>query len=437
MIVVLLLVSTSDALPLDAAVEAALARAPISDLATARVDEAEARVRTVSAPLLPSVEATGAAVWQNEVVLDLKDQFMTLAQAVGLPVQPSMFDDVDLPVVQPGFQWQAGAQVRQALLAPAAWLARRAAHEGALLASLEGEADRYALTGAVLEAWHASARHHALLEDARGAVAVAERAASLAETLVTHGVASEDQVLPSRSAVASAHAVEGRARAAAAAADATLALLTGLDDISADPPDVPAETPSLATCLHRLERPDLAAAGARVDAADAVTSATRASALPVLGAGGGVVYLDPEPYLGDQWNWKVQVQLTMPLLQGGAVRARGDEAAARAAQARAAERALRERAQAEVIRLHGELAASLASLREHESAVDLARRAVTAAEARLNQGGGSLLALEQARGALATAELHRTLSRADAARASDLLDLATGGPPSGSDRSGG
>jgi outer membrane protein TolC len=423
---VLLLASPAFSLSLDQALDAAEASSPVGALSEARVAEAHAKLNQVRSWLLPTVSAGGASVWQNEVGLDLCYPMYKALQAAGVPVQPSMCDSFEEPVVTPGQQWQAQIVAQQGLFAPSAWLWRRAAAEGEDLAEREGGVDHYQLAAAVLEAWHASARHQALLHDARAAEELAERIEKLAENLVTGGVASKDQLLQARGAVATARATVARATAASEAANAALALVTGQSE-PADSFAVPTGAPSLAEALAALDRPDLRMATQRIEAAQAVVKAERAMALPIVGLTGKYYGLEPAPMVAESWNWQVQLGVQVPLFAGGKVLAKTAEARAQVEKATAGERILRDQARLEVIRVHGELSAALASLREREEALRLTEEAVAAAEARLKEGSGSLLTLQQAQGGTAEAQVRLTLARADAAYAADKLRQVTRG----------
>ncbi|MFH1464400.1 MAG: TolC family protein [Pseudomonadota bacterium] len=423
---VLLLASPALSMSLDDAVQAAHQVSPVTALSEARVAEAQAKVREATSMLLPTVTAGGATVWQNEVELDICYKMYEALAGMGQPVQPSMCDSVEPTLITPGQQWQAQVTGQEALVAPAAWLWRKAAREGAALAESEGAADRYQLDAAVLEAWHASARHHALLADAQAAQSLAEHIVGLADALVSNGVATRDQVLQAHAALSSARATVARATAAVAAADAALALVTGRNE-AADGIAVPTSYPDLQQALASLDRPDLAMAGQRVDAARAVVGAERGAALPILGVTGKVYGLDPAPMVADDWNWQVQVGVTVPLVQGGKVLARLDGAKAQVQKAEAAKRLVLDQAKLEVIQTHGQLAAAMASLAEREEALRLSGEAVTAAEARLKEGGGSLLDLQQAQGGVAEAQVRLTLARADAAYQRDRLRQVTRG----------
>ncbi len=428
----LVLLFLSPALPmsLDEAMQSALETSPVADISQARIDEAHAKVRQATSYLLPQVSAAGGSVWQNEVEMDIcypiYEALQPLFEEMGYPVQPSMCDDVDNPVVMPGHQWQLQVEAQQAILAPQAWLWRKAAQHGEAIAAGQGDADLYQLGGYVVEAWHASARHQALQKDARSALELAEHIAALAQTLVDNGVATRDQVLQAEGAVATARATVARAEAATAAANAALALVTGRDE-PADPYQVPTSVPTLQQAVESMDRPDLDLVSQQLEAARAVVWAERGAAMPVLGLSGKYFGLEPAPLIYEQWNWQVMLGVTVPLVQGGQIAAKVDEAQAQVDKAAAAQRLVRDQAELEIIRVHGELSAAMASLTEREEALRLAKEAVTAAESRLKEGAGSMLDLQTAQGGEAESQVRLTLARGDAAYAYDKLQQVTRG----------
>ena len=436
MTLLFLLISPALSMTLNEARQAAVARAPLMQVSEARLRESEARVRTATATLLPSARLAGGAAWQNEILF----AYDTLASSMSSAFQQAL-EDADIPfdieleldpdsfpetIIQPGFQWVGSLEASQPILAPGAWLYRKAARQGVTLAQAQQELDRYQVESGVIQAWHASARAHALLQDAQRGVERAEKVLQLAQAVVDNGVLPADHIIQAKEAVASARAAHEQAQVGAQAADQILGTLTGLPG-PADPVTVPDTLPELQPLLASLGRPDLQVAQARVDAAQALSKATRAPALPVLGVTANVSYLEPEPYFADQWNYKLMLGITVPLFQGGGVAAQIDEAQAREAQARAGLDALQELARMEVIRTHGQLAGALASLQQREEAVELAQQAVEASDIRFKEGGGSLLDLEQARARLLQAQVQLTLARAEAAQAADLLELVAGG----------
>jgi outer membrane protein TolC len=238
-------------------------------------------------------------------------------------------------------------------------------------------------------------------------------------------VATRDQVLQAEGAVATAKATVARATAASQAADAALTLLTG-QAAQADAYTVPGTVPSLSELTARMERPDLSLAEQQLEAAQAVVWAERGAAMPIVGLTGTVFGLDPAPLIYEETNWNVMIGVTVPLVQGGQVMAKVDQAQAQVEKASAAKRLVRDQAELEVIRIHGELSAAMASLTEREEALRLAEEAVGAAETRLKEGAGSMLDLQTAHGGVAEARVRLTLATADAAFAHDKLRHTVG-----------
>lgn len=416
----LLLASPAQAMSLESAVEETLRRAPTLDAAQARMAQARARMSQANAGLLPSVTLQGGLVWQNEVIFDF-------GEMVELPEDLPITLDFQEMTVQVGFQKQASLGATWPLLAPQVWEARKLAREGSELADSLADVDRARVASAVIEAWHASARAHALLDESEKTLKVAQGVLETAENMVKNGVAAPDSLLGLRSTLASSKGSVARARALCDAADASLAELTGVESAVADPIKVPSDARSVAEWLAALDRPEIRAARASVDTARQGVASQKSALYPILAATGQVAYLDPVPTLAEDWNWKVLLGATVPIFQGGAVRSRVDEARAKHAEAEANERAIREAAELDVRRAHGNLVGAMASLTENEEAESLARQAVDAAMKRVKEGGGSMFAVEQAQGALAAASLRLTVARCDAAQALDRLRLAVKG----------
>ena len=250
----------ASAMSLDSAVDETLRRAPSLEAAQDRVEQARARLAQTRAGFLPTISLQGGLIWQNEVLFNFGDM-ANLPE--GLPIEI----DFEEMTVQPGFQKQAALAATWPLLAPQVWEARKLAQEGDELAERMAEVDRAKITSMVVEAWHASARAHALHEESLRTRDLAEGVVKMAENLVTHGVATPDSLLGLRSSLASARAGVSRAQALCDAADASLALLTGVDSARADPIAVPTDARPVADWVAALDRPELRAARSSVELA--------------------------------------------------------------------------------------------------------------------------------------------------------------------------
>lgn len=400
------------------AIDAAVARAPMVDLSKARVTEAQAAVREARGRLLPTVSLSGALLAQTKIEVNLADKLPP-----GLPIDPSSVQPL---VVMPQYEVQGGAQVVAPLVVPQAWAGQKAAHEGETLAHAQADADRSQVIQQAVDAWHASAEAHAVLDDATKAEALAARLLDKGHKLADLGVVAQDDVLPFERADATAKANVAVAREAVATADGVLQYLTGLPG-HADPITVPTTVPDLKTEIAAIDRPDLRAAAQRTEAASSLVAVQRNALFPTLALVGGIAAVNPVPDFGKGFSWRVGVNATVPVFQGGVVGSRVDEASARVQQARAAERLARQGAELQVRMAHGALSRAVASLQEEQEAVRLASAAVTAAEARVDHGAGSLLQLQQAQLEQVAAEVGLTRARAAASRAADSLQLAVHG----------
>jgi len=400
------------------AIDAAVARAPMLDLSQARVTEAEAAVREVRGRMLPTVALTGAALAQTKVEVNIADQL-----PAGLPIDPNSVEPL---LVMPQYQLQGGAQVIAPLVVPQAWAGQKAAREGAALAHAQRDADRTQVVQQTVDAWHASAEAHTLLDDAKRAEGLASRLLDKGHKLAELGVVADDQVLPFERAEATARANVAVATEAVATTDGVLQYLTGLSG-SADPITVPSSVPDLQSELSAIDRPDLRAATQRTDAATSLVAVQRNGLYPTLALVGGIAAMTPVPDFGKGFTWRVGVNATVPLFQGGVVGSKVDEAQAKVQQAQAGERLARQGAELQVRLAHGTLSRAVASLEEQQDAVRLARAAVTAAEARVDHGAGSLLQLQQAQLEQVAAEVALSRARAQASRASDALQLVVHG----------
>jgi len=407
--------TSAHAMSLQAAIDAAEQRSAIVEVQSARVHESELRLHEVQGHLLPSATVSAAAMVQNEVSVNIAENLPDIPLIDTTQISPL--------VVVPGTQVVGSAEVVQPLIAPQGWAASGAARRGVDLAQAEQRAARVELRRAVVRAWHGSSQARALAADAEIGVQLAERLLERGQAMVELGVASTDQLLPFRGALATAKANLEMARAGSEAADGVLYQLTGLDD-GADGAERSTELPELSALLSGLERADLDVAAARVEAAGAAQIVEKRGYLPTLAARGSVVVLDPAPDLGTPLNWKVQLGATIPVFRGGSTRARVQSAGARVSQAEAGRRLAIERAQLEVRSAHGELARAIAALGGRREALDLAEQAVQAAERRSEAGGGSLLAIQQAQAQQLQARAALTRAEAEAGQAADLLALA-------------
>jgi outer membrane protein len=413
------LVSPGWAMTAREAVDAALGRSPAMEVAAARVQEAEARVGEVRANLLPSASLTGFGLFGPPV--DAQINLPPEALKITGPVPPT--------TILGSPQFIGVGSLTMPLISLQGWSAVALSKDAADLARTEAEGERTKIAKAALEAWHTTYAAQALLNESQRAKELAMRLLEKGQKLSELGAIASQDLIPFKRAIATADAQVAGASAALEAAHGVLHLLTGLEG-SPNEPTLPAAPPNLDELLAQIDRADVRAAEERAGVADARVSVEKKARLPTLGLVAGGVYLEPDPeLLTENLIWRVGAGLNVPLIQGGAVTAKANEARAQATQAEAGARAIKELAEIEVRTAHGTLARALAVVQAQETTVQLAEDAVNAAEKRMGEGGGTLVQLQQLQLELIIAEAQRLTARADAAKASDMLALAVHGTP--------
>ncbi|HSD66507.1 MAG TPA: TolC family protein [Vicinamibacteria bacterium] len=193
----------------------------------------------------------------------------------------------------------------------------------------------------------------------------------------------------------------------------------------ADPvPYVPAVPMSVEEAVDRAwaDRPDLKAARARVEAAEALRKAAQGEGLPTLAVSGdyGAIGNDVS---GSIATFTVGAALRVPLFEGGRVRGRVREAEARVQQEKARLADLRARVYYEVQSVFLDLAAAEERVGVAEDALTLAREQLQQARDRFAAGVADNVEVVQAQEALATADENhiaslyaRTVARLSLAR---------------------
>ena len=259
-----------------------------------------------------------------------------------------------------------------------------------------------------------------LLDAQRTSLQEAEVNLSASEDRRTVGVATIADVLQARTAVAQARLSMQQAEGSLASTRGALATLIGLppdasfdvDTVEANGPvtDIAVTVDSLMT-RGLLDRPDLAAERAQVDARHAQARTTRSQYLPSLAAtgSGGTLWVGGNSQNFPSYN--IGLALTIPIFNGF-----GWEYAARAAALTADAESARlhsmERQVAlQVYQTYQELRTATQSVTTSDDLFTSASASVDAARARYREGVGSLLELLTAENALAGARAQRIVSR--------------------------
>ncbi len=239
------------------------------------------------------------------------------------------------------------------------------------------------------------------------------------------GRSRASEVIAARAQLARQEAELERLRGDDESAEDLLRFLTGLDELL-DPQPVPAPAlPALEPLVAAsTARPDVAARGRQLAAAELAAVAARRERWPVLSAD-GAYYLE-RPGISEDVRWDATLAASFPLFAGGAIsaRVRVAEAVRRGASERAA---LAGRLAALEVRIaHRDLGAGLRSVAALETAEELAGKN---AEAQTEDYKNGLVTNLEVLGALDTlmeTRLQLEDARLDAALGGLTLDVAAG-----------
>ncbi|MEQ1501469.1 MAG: TolC family protein [Myxococcota bacterium] len=335
-------------LTLHEALDRLIADSPDWAAAEARVASASGIARQAAAGFLPIVAAQGTYTRNDsEVVFGFSQLIDGLLAAVPIPVDPAELPDVPDTVIQPLEVWSGAASVRIPLVAPVAiadWTAARRS-----VRALSGTTDEIRLE---LESGLIAAAAGA--EAAAGVVAAATKAVDVAgdhlaatEIAQVAGTATSVDVLGAKADVARRRSELAESQANLASAQEQLGGLLGIDGpATVVLPEAAPLDPTGAT------RPAITAADARVGAARAQVQSAWWRQFPTLAATGAATAAT-EPYpTGNQTAWRVGLEATWTLYDGGfrygkLHQAQADQAAAQAARTSEQLRVSREQREAE------------------------------------------------------------------------------------------
>jgi outer membrane protein TolC len=302
---------------------------PTMEEARARASAALGVVRQVQAPLLPTLQVGGGYFHNNTSVI-------FAAPTPG---------GVERIFLQPLDAWQASAGLRVPLLVPEAWAQLSSAREQALAAAEASNATRLSVRTALVQAaWSAWAGDEIVAASER-AVQVANAQAESARRTLKAGTGTPLAVLQAETSATRRESDLVAARSERSRARIAVGVLLGRPDpVTIAMPPLPAPTPYDVEALFREAldaRPEMKAQAAVVRAYEKQKSAALWRLAPSLSASGGA-QAQTVPYpTGDQYGWRVSVDLTWTLYDGGWRYGKADQAEAQAAEARAAENGTR------------------------------------------------------------------------------------------------
>jgi outer membrane protein TolC len=341
-----------------------------------RVEQARALVGQASSGLLPTVVAAGGYVRNSdEARVDLGGIFGRLGQ----PVPPGIPGPL---TIQPLGAWNVSASARVPLVNPTGWADRSAAMHAA-----EATA-----------AWAAAAAEEIVAASQR-AVSVAVEHRETAARMVIAGEAAPLSVLKADTEVVRRESDLVRARAEMERARLALGVLLGREHAVRVQPSAtsialsPATEALVAEAIGR--RPEIASRAESVRAAGAQALSARLRLLPQI-SGSASVFASDMPYpTGKRDGWRLTLDATWAIFDGGFRSSRRAEAEAEAAGAQAAADNARLAITQEVADAARDLSVAVERMRLAERQVAFAAEAAASAK-RTFEGGvaGSLDVLD-------------------------------------------
>jgi outer membrane protein TolC len=288
--------------------------------AKSRIEQARALIGQASSPLLPQVMAAGGYTRNSdEAKLGLKGAFAPMFQRLGLSLPEGIPDTV---YIQPLGAWTVSASAKVPLVVPSAWADRQAAQRATDAATASLGAVRLGLRAALVQsAWAAAAAEDIVVASER-AVGIAQEHRQTSARMHEAGETAALSVLKADTEVVKRQSDLVRARAELERARLAVGILLGkaepLRVLPGPAPDSTALTSSETLVREALaRRPEIAVNAAKIGAADAQTLSARLRLLPQL-SGSAAVFASDMPYpTGKKDGWRLTIDLTWPLFDGG------------------------------------------------------------------------------------------------------------------------
>lgn len=353
--------------------------------ATSRVAQARALVGQATSALLPTVLASGGYTRNSD---EARVALGGLFQNLGVQPPPGAPGNL---YIQPRDAWTVSGSVRVPLLAPSAWADRAAAERGAEAAAAAAQSLRLQLRTGLLQVAYAAAAGEEIVAASERAVAVAREHRDTAARRANAGEAAPLSVLKADTEVVRRESDLVRARADLDRARLALGALLGQSEPvrvrvpASSRTDVP--TPSEALVSEALAaRPETRADTAKIRGAEAQTLAARLRLLPQI-SGVATVFASDMPYpTGKKDGWRVALEATWLLFDGGYRSSRRSQAEAETAAARSTAEAARLSIAQEVADAVRDVGVALERLRLAERQVAFAAEAAASAK-RTFEGG--------------------------------------------------
>jgi outer membrane protein TolC len=391
--------------------------------ARSRVDEAQGVARQALAALLPTASA-GVSYLHNSDEARL---------ALALPPPAPTVDKV--LQAKDSTTWTAG--VRVPLLVPTAWFDLAAAREAARAAGRSSDAARLALRAALAQSAHLATGAEEQVAAAARAVESAAALVQSAERRVQAGTAAPLEVTRARAEQVRRQSDLVGARAAVEGAWLGVGVLLGRSrPVRIQVPDVEgAPAPGLDGPAEALvgealqQRPEVDAQTAQARAAEAGIRSAWARLLPQLSASASASHADVPFLTGKKDAWRVGVDLTWPIYDGGYRYGKLRQAEAQATGARAGLDAERLAVEREVLDGQRNLRVADERLRLAHAQAELAADTAASIRRSFEAGIASSLDVIDANDRLYLADSGLADARARLAQARIALRLALGRGP--------
>jgi outer membrane protein TolC len=311
-----------ETLTLEEALRELDARNPTLAQARSRAEEALGVVKQSAAPLLPTLAATGGFTRNSE---ELK---------LGLPGNPPV-------TMQPLRAFTGGGSLRVPLVVPEAWFGLGAARDAALAAAASADATWLALRAAFLQtAWSAAAGEEIIAASRRAVDAAREQVRSSRRQFQA-GTGTNLATLQAQTEATRRESDLVRARSEAARAELALAVLLGRTGPVRIPLGEPRPSEAMdlaALSSEALERrPEIRAQASLVRSTENQARSAWWRLAPQLSATGQAFASDVAYPTGKKEGWRVTVDLTWTLYDGGFRYGKARQAEAAEDGARAAE----------------------------------------------------------------------------------------------------
>jgi outer membrane protein TolC len=284
--------------------------------ARSRVAQAQALIGQASSPLLPQVVAAGGYTRNSdEAKVGLGGIFQALGQPPPAGIPGTLY-------IQPIGAWTVSASAKVPLVVPSAWADRAAAQRATESASASLRTIRLGLRAALVQAAWAAAAAEDIVAASERAVGIAEEHRQTTARMLAAGETAALSVLKADTELVKRQSDLVRARAELERARLALGVLLGKSEpLRVLPGPALAATASASSEALVAEalgqRPEVAADAAKIRSADAQTLSTRLRLLPQL-SGSAAVFASDMPYpTGKKDGWRLTIDLTWPIFDGG------------------------------------------------------------------------------------------------------------------------